>query len=110
MALTDKDKLFDGEAIRDTSEHDSVGADAGEFTAETIVVHNGLNQQVTFQLQGSIDGTTWIDVGNTFNVTANTDDYETVTDYFCCYRTQAQCGTSPTSGVLDVWLLKTRGG
>jgi len=107
--MTDKDKIFDGESIRDTADHNSTVSVTGEFTAETIVVKNGLNQQVTFQLQGSVDETTWFDIGNTFNIAASTNDYQTLTDYFCCYRLVASCGTSPTSGVLDAWILKTHG-
>ena len=106
--MADKDQLFTAEAIRDTASHDSAHAHTGEFIAQTIVIQNGLDQQVTLQLQGTVDESVWFDIGNTFNVAATTNSYETVTDYFCCYRVQAQCGTSPTSGVVDVWILKTR--
>ena len=106
---TDKDKIFDSLAIRNTATHDSDLSDAGEFTAETIVIHNGLNQQVALQLQGSCDGSVWINIGNGFNINPTTNDYQTVTDYFCHYRLQASCGTSPTTGVLDAWILKTQG-
>jgi hypothetical protein len=106
MATFDKDHVVDSNAIRDTNTHNSNVADIGEFTAETVVVYNGLNQQVTIQLQGSLDETTWIDVGNAFNVPATTNDYETVTDYFPCYRCTATCSTAPTTGDLDVWILK----
>jgi hypothetical protein len=107
MATTDKDKVFNL-AITDTSAHNSSVVDTGEFTAETIVIYNGLNQQVTLQLQGSLDETTWINVGSSFNITATTNDYETVTDYFPCYRLTATCATAPTSGTLQVWILKTK--
>jgi hypothetical protein len=110
MASTDKDKVFTAKSIRDTSAHNSASSDTGEFTAETIVVHNGLNQQVTIQLQGTVDDTNWINVGNSFNVAASTNDYETVSDYFCCYRITATCATAPTTGTMDAWILKTRGG
>jgi len=106
---TDKDQVFSAEAIRDTADHNSVGSDTGEFTAETIVIHNSLDQQVTIQLQGTVDSLVWIDIGNTFNVAATTNSYETVTDYFCCYRLQASCGSSPTTGSLTAWILKTHG-
>lgn len=108
MAITDKDKLFDDEAIRDTSNHNSAVSDTGEFTAETIVIYNGLNQQVTLQLQGSLDESTWIDIGASFNIAASTNDYETVTDYFPCYRLVASCVTAPTTGNLNAWILKTK--
>ena len=106
MAYHDEDQVFIALAIRDTTNHDSTVATTGEFTAETIIVENGLNQQVTIQLQGSRDETTWFDIGNSFNVAATTDDYATVTDFFPCYRVQAICSVSPTTGTLDVWILK----
>jgi len=110
MATTDKDKVFTALEIRDTANHDSVGSMTGEFTAETIVVHNSLNQDCELQLQGSADdGANWIDIGDSFTIPANTNDYQTVTDYFCCYRLQAQCSVAPTTGSLTSWILKTHG-
>ena len=107
MATVDKDKIFTAQAIRDTNVHNSSVADTGEFTAETIVVHNGLNETVTFRLQGSIDESVWIDMGSSFTVAASTNDYETVTDYFPYYRVTAQSvTTAPTTGTLDAWILK----
>ena len=107
--MADIDKNFDALAIRDTATHNSGETTTGEYNAETILVKNGLDQTVTFQLQGSIDSSTWLDVNNAFNVAATTNSYETVTDYFPCYRLTAICsGGSPTSGALDVWILKTR--
>jgi len=109
MAYHDKDQLFTAEAIRDTNVKTSVVADTGEFTAETITIENGMDQTITFQLQGSHDGTVWFNIGSTFTVAATTDDYETVTDFFPCYRVTAQSvTTAPTTGDLDVWILKAR--
>lgn len=107
MATVDKDQLFTALAIRDTSSHDSGQAVTGEFTAETIVVYNTLDEQVALQLEGSHDESTWLDISSSFNVAASTNSYQTVTDYFPFYRLSAICGSSPTSGVLDVWLLKS---
>ena len=109
MAYQDVDKIFTAEAIRDTSSHNSVSSKSGEFMAKTIVVENGLNQQATFQLQGSTDESTWYDIGSTFNVAASSNDFQTVETYFPFYRVVASCGTSPTSGVLDVCIIKARG-
>ena len=106
MATTDKDQVFVAEAIRvDTTVTSSI-SNTGEFTAETIVVHNGLDQTVTIQLQGSVDQTTWIDMGNSFNVSATSEDYATVSDYFPWYRVTSISSTAPTTGTLDVWILK----
>ena len=108
MATVDQSQVFTALAIRDTSNHNSDTANTGEFQAQTIVIYNGLDQQVTLQLQGSRDASTWIDMNNSFNVAATTNSYETVTDYFPWYRLTAICsGGSPTTGVLDVWILKT---
>ncbi len=106
MATVDKDKVFSAEAIRDTAVHNSGVANTGEFNAETIVIYNGLDESVAIQLQGSLDGTVWIDIGDPFNVAANINDYATVTDYFPSYRVTAKCTTAPTTGDLDAWILK----
>lgn len=103
----DEDQVFAALAIRDTVNHDSIDSFTGEFTAETIFIINGLNQQVTFQLQGARNSV-WLNIGATFNIAASTNDYKTVSDYFPKYRIQAICGTSPTTGVLDVWIIKSR--
>ena len=105
----DEDQIFIAEAIRDTATHNSTIATTGEFTAQTIIVQNGLDETVAIQLQGSRDETTWYAIDAPFNVTATTDTYETVTDYFPCYRTTAVCTTSPTTGSLDIWILKSKG-
>ena len=108
MAYHDKDQLFTAEAIRDTSSHTSSSTETGEYTAETIAVENGLDQSVTLQLQGSHDDTVWFDIGNSFAIAATTNDYETVTDFFPSYRVTAICSVSPTTGDLDVWVLKAK--
>lgn len=107
MATVDKDQIFISEAIRDTNVHNSIMASTGEFTAETVVVYNGFDQTITIQLQGSHDETNWINIGNSFTVATTVKDYDTVTDYFPCYRVTAQSvTTAPTTGDLDVWILK----
>ena len=105
----DEDQIFTALAIRDTVNHDSTEAFTGDFTAETIFIENGLNQQVTFQLQGARNSV-WVDIDVPFNVVATNNDYQTVTDYFPKYRLQAICSTAPTTGVLDVWIIKSKGG
>jgi hypothetical protein len=96
-------------AIRDTANHDTDMSNTGEFNAETIMVENTLDQTVTFQLKGTIAGTNvWCNVGPTFTVTNGTNDYETVSDYFPCYKLTASCSTAPTSGDLNVWIIKSK--
>jgi len=106
MAIADKDQIFVSEAIRVNTTINSTVADTGEFNAETIVVYNNLDKNVDIQLQGSLDGTNWLDIGNTFTVNTTVKDYDTVTDYFPCYRVTAKCATAPTTGDLNVWILK----
>ena len=104
----DEDQVFIALAIRDTVNHDSNESFTGEFTAETIFIENGLDQQVTLQLQGARNSV-WVDIGESFNITASSNDYETVSDYFPKYRLQAICSTAPTTGNLDVWVIKSKG-
>jgi len=107
MAVTDIDQVFTDEAIRVNTTVNSSVAETGEFNAQTVVVYNDLDKDVAIQLQGSIDnGTNWLDIGSPFTVTTVTKDYDTVTDYFPCYRVTAKCATAPTTGDLSVWILK----
>ena len=110
MSNYDKEPpTIDAESIRDTNTFTGVKIDTGEFTAETIVVYNSLDQSVDIQLQGSIDGTTWIDIDTTFTITATTNEYETVSDFFPFYRCTAKCTISPTTGTVTVWVVKSKG-
>ena len=106
MAVADKDQVFIDEAIRVNTVVNSSVAETGEFNAQSIVVYNDLDEDVAIQLQGSVDETNWLDVGNPFTVVTLTKDYDTVTDYFPYYRVTAKCVTAPTTGDLDVWILK----
>ena len=104
----DKDLVFEDKEIRDQADHTSETAHSGEFTAETLVVLNGLDQQVDFQLQGCVGDGNWMNICSVFSTAASSNDYETVTDYFPCYRIIASCSATPTSGVVNVWVVKSR--
>ncbi len=108
MSAFDKDQVFVAKAITDTATHNSTVSDTGEFSAENTVVYNGLDQSVSVQLQGSIDSTNWLDIGIPFVVASGVKDYDAVTDYFPCYRTTAKCTIAPSSGTLDVWVVKAK--
>lgn len=108
MANYDEDKVFDALAIRNTTTQDSSSSMSGEFNAKTIIVENGLNQEVSIQLQGSRNGT-WFSIGSPFAVSASTNLYQTVSDYFPKYRLQATCAVAPASGTLTAYILKARG-
>lgn len=104
----DKDLVIEDLAIRDAIAHNSDVSDMGEFNAETLIILNGLDKQVGVQLQGSIDSTIWLDVGPVTNVPATTNDYATVSDYFPCYRVVATAASTPASGLLNVWVVKSK--
>lgn len=105
MSYYDEDKVFDALAIRSTSTQDSSVSASGEFSAKTIITENGLNQSVSCQLQGSRNST-WFNIGSPFVVTASTNQYQTVSDYFPKYRIQATCSVAPSSGSLNIWIIK----
>lgn len=107
MAVVDKDQVFEAEEIRVNTTVNSSVSDTGEFQAETIVIYNDLDEAVSIQLQGALDLTNWIDMGDSFTVATGVKDYDTVTDYFPYYRVTTKCTTAPTTGDLNVWILKS---
>ena len=111
MSAYDTDKLFNAEAIRDTSGHNSIISFAGEFKPKTIIIENSLNQTVALQCQGSAhsDFSNAFNVGASVDVTATTDTYQTCDNFFPYFRMTATCSSSPTTGSLTVHLIKTRG-
>ena len=108
MASFDKDQVFTAKAITDTATHTSTVSVTGEFSAEMTVAYNGFDQEVSLQLQGSIDNTNWLDVGVPFVLASGVKDYDVVTDYFPTYRLTAICSTAPSSGTLDTWIVKAK--
>ena len=107
MASMDQDCVFVNEAIRDTSAHNSLVSFSGEFIAKTIIVKNSLNQIATMQLQGSDAGaSTWLDIGAPSAVAASTNIYLTVSDFFPNFRVVATCAIAPSSGNLNVCIIK----
>lgn len=108
MAIKDDDQIFTDEAIRDTTSVNSGEADIEVYIAETIFIKNGLNQAVNFQLQGGRNSD-WVNIGSSFSISASTNGYRTVSDYFFKYRLQASCAIAPTTGNLNVWFIKRSG-
>lgn len=105
MSVMDEDKIFDEVEIRNTSVYNSLESVSGEFHAKTIIVQNGLNEDVTLQLQGARNSV-WFDIGSAFVQGAQSNGYKTVSDYFPKYRLQAQCGQDPSSGSLTSYIIK----
>ncbi len=108
MSIANEEKIIDALAIRDTSDHNSSVDESKGFIPKSIVVHSNLNQIVTVQLQGDVDESfsNPMNVGSSFNIAANTDDYATLTDYLPFFRVVASCSTAPTSGDLTVFIAK----
>ena len=105
-----EDAMFDAEAIRDTSSHNSNGTDAYELPVKTLIIQNTLDQIVTLQLQGSRDNVNFFNVGNTFDVAAGAWYWQSCDTFFPFGRIVAQCAVAPTTGGLSVWCEKVRGG
>jgi len=97
-------KTFDAEAIRDTSGHNGTIVYNGDFIIKTIIIENGLNQNVSLQCQASAnaDFSNSFNVGSAFDVSANTDTFQTCESYFPYWRLVATCNTAPTTGDLTV--------
>ena len=102
---------FTDEAIRDTSAHNGATVFNGDFVIKTLIIENGLNQQVTCQCQASAhsDFSHSFNVGSSWNVAASTDTYQTCDSYFPYWRIVATCGFSPTTGTLTVTVLGVEG-
>ena len=102
-----KQNTFTDEEIRDTSSHNGEAVFNGDFVVKTLIIENGLNQQVTFQCQASAhaDFSKSFDVGSPFDVAANVNTYQTCESYFPYWRVTAQCNTAPTTGDLTVIIL-----
>ena len=95
---------FDEEAIRDTSVHWSVLIDNRGFQLKTVIIENGLNQTVTLECWASrhADFSHSFIVGSSFDITADTDDYQTCDSYFPFMKVKATCSTAPTTGDVTV--------
>jgi len=100
--------MFEDEAIRDTSVHNSVGVNSNEMPVKTLIVNNALNQTVTLQMQASRDNTNWFNVGTTFDVLTNAWFWQSCDTFFPYGRMVAQCSVAPASGTLSVWCEKVR--
>jgi hypothetical protein len=98
--------VFSALAIRDTSPHNGSSTQNFGYRVKTIIVDNSLNQAVTFQCQGSRDGTSWINIGATWDVAASTVIYQTCETYFPYMRAIATCAVAPASGTVSLWLEK----
>jgi hypothetical protein len=109
MAGNVENTTLDALAIRDTNTLNGTVADLRGLQLKTIIVENGLDQTVTIQVQGAstLAFTKSFDVGNSFDVTATTNTFETVGSYLPFMRVTATCASSPTTGSVTVIFINT---
>ena len=108
MAKVNQEMTFDALAIRDTSNHNGIIINNYDFQLKTIIIENGLNQAVTLQCQASAhsDFSANFNVGSSFQVSANTNTYQTCDAFFPFMRLSAICGSSPTTGALTIHFIQ----
>lgn len=100
--------LFDASVasgqIRDTSAHNSSRLDWGEVEGGRYLfaAENGLNQDVSLQYQGSLDGTNWHNLQSAVAVTAGSKDHQSLDDPWKYVRCVATCAVAPASGGLTL--------
>ena len=102
---------IDALAVRDTVVHSSAPINSSDYISKTLIIHNGLNQEITVSLYGSRDEdiSRKLLVGSAVVVAATTDDYQTLTDYFPHMSVDAQCSVAPTTGDVTVYIERTGG-
>jgi hypothetical protein len=98
--------IFNSLAIRDTSPHTSDVSNNIGYRVKTLIITNGLNQDVSKQCQGSRDNSTWFNIGDSFTITAGATIYQTCETYFPYIRGVATCSVAPASGTLSMWVEK----
>ena len=93
---------------------DAVDTDAADFGAHghsvgLVIIENTLNQAVSCQLQGRpIDGLKWQNIGSAVNVAADSAGSMSVTAPWSTLRVHCTPGGAPTSGELNIWLVRAR--
>jgi hypothetical protein len=92
-------KFFNARSIRDTTAVTSEPIGPADIGSMLLVAENSLNQAVTLQYQGSMDGTTWHDVGAAITVASSTGkDVQTLTDPWLKFRAKVTAAGTPTTG------------
>ena len=87
---------------------------AKELKVVTVFVNNNLNQQVNIQLIGCVDSSCnySVAIGSVWTVAANSNDARTLTPstsgWLPYITAQVWCTTAPSSGVLNVLLVKDK--
>lgn len=89
--------------IRDSNLKTSDPVDFTSHNKIALRLVNTLNEECVVQVQGSLNGTDFFDVGDPFTLAASTGaDIATITDAYNSIRVTAICSVSPSSGSIDV--------
>lgn len=108
MSIHEQDLIFSALQIRDTGPKVSSISDLKGFDPKSILIKNDLNQAVTITCEGSDDvafTNVW-SIGGGDLISANSNEYLTLGDYFPYLRCKAICSTAPTTGSIDCWVMK----
>jgi len=97
---------IEDEEIRDTSPYSSEIATAYTQRSFTFVFVSTLDQSVSIQTQGSVDGIIWFDIGDPTIVEATSQKYETITEAWYQFKCISTCSVSPTTGSLIIKVLR----
>jgi len=108
MAQVNEDRTIDELEIRDTNAHNGTIIDLHDFQLKTIIVENGLNEDVSLQCQACAeeDFVKSFNVGPAWPATAETNMYQTCDSFFPFMRIVVTCSTAPTTGNLTVHLVQ----
>jgi len=83
-------------------------------SAVSVWVINDLDQDVTVQIKGNrVQSTTGgVNIGSSWTVPAGSSDFKTLTPDTCGWApylwVELSCSTAPTSGSIDVYLVRDR--
>ena len=102
--------IMDANAIRDTNAHYSDDVDNEQFIPKTFIIQNGLDVDVTVQVQGDRVSpfTNTMQLGGSFVVPAGEQDYAAMTDYLKFMRVCVTANSTPTSGDLSIFAYRIR--
>lgn len=112
MGRPNEIRLVNSLAIRDTDAANSGAAPFGMqgFSSGLVVVENGLDQNVTVQVQGKPDGgSTWQNEGASVVANASNVNKVATTTPWSELRVQLTAAGVPTSGTVSAWLTRVKG-
>lgn len=110
--LSVEDQVFEDEEIRDVLAHNSAVGDCRYFNVITILVVNGLDQNVSVQVKGNRANSTTgaVDIGDAFNVATVDREARTMepTDegFLPFIFIEVTAAGVPTTGDLNAYLIK----